>query len=362
MNNKEYENIIAFHPGFYIEEIIEELEMTQEEFAKRLDVSAKTISKLINAQIPLSDILASKISIMLGISAETLINLQKTYDLKVLEIEKAQKLNAQKEVAKEIDYNYFVQNKILSAAKNIEEKIENLCAYLKVSDLSLLKNPDLLASFRTSVQTVTEKNVINANVWLQTAINFGLNKTVEPFDEKKLKAAIPEIRAMTLMHPKDFLPKLEKIFRECGVAFVLLPSLKNCGVNGVVKWYGDKVVLAINDRNSYADTFWFSLFHEIGHILQQKKKKVIINDKALSQTGEDLEKEADQFARDVLLPQDEYEAFLNCGPNGITYNRICFFAQRMGIHPGIIIGRLQHDGHIHFSRFTEKRVKYQIIM
>ena len=78
MNNKEYENIIAFHPGFYIEEIIEELEMTQDEFAKRLDVSAKTISKLINAQISLSDELASKMSIMLGISAETLINLQKT--------------------------------------------------------------------------------------------------------------------------------------------------------------------------------------------------------------------------------------------------------------------------------------------
>lgn len=362
MNNKEYENIIAFHPGFYIEEIIEELEMTQEEFAKRLDVSAKTISKLVNAQIPLSDDIASKISIMLGISVETLMNLQKTYDLKVLEIEKAQKLNTQKEVVKEIDYNYFVENKILAVAKSIEEKIENLCSYLRVSDLTLLKKPDLLASFRTSVQTVTEKNIINSNVWLQTAINFGLNKTVDSFDEKKLKAAIPEIRSMTLMDPKDFLPQLEKIFRECGVAFVLLPSLKNCGVNGVVKWYGDKVVLAINDRNSYADTFWFSLFHEIGHILQQKKKKVIINDKALSQTGEDLEKEADQFARDVLLPQDEYEAFLNCGPNGITYNRICFFAQRMGIHPGIIIGRLQHDGHIRFSRFTEKRVKYQIIM
>ena len=74
---------------------------------------------------------------------------------------------------------------------------------------------------------------------------------------------------------KDFLPKLEKIFRECGVAFVLLPSLKNCGVNGVVRWYGDKVVLAINDRNSYADTFWFSLFHEIGHVLQKKKTKSI---------------------------------------------------------------------------------------
>ncbi len=362
MNNKEYKDIVAFHPGFYIEEIIDELEMTQEEFAIRLNVSAKTISKLVNALIPLSDDIASRISIMLGINVETLINLQKTYDLKILEIEKATKLDSQKEIVKEIDYGYFVRNGILSATKNIEEKIENLCSFLKVSDLTLLKKPDLLASFRTSVQNVTEKNIINANVWLQTAINFGLKKTVKPFDEKNLKLSIPEIRKMTLMNPKDFLPKLERIFCDCGVAFVLLPSLKNCGVNGVVKWCDDKVILAINDRNSYADTFWFSLFHEIGHVLQKKKNKMIINDTNLSQTSEELENDANQYARDILLSQEEYEKLLECGPYGITYEKICFFANKMGIHPGIIIGRLQHDKIIPYSRFTNKRVKYQIIM
>ena len=362
MNNKEYKNIIAFHPGFYIEEIIEDLEMTQEEFAKRLDVSAKTISKLVNDQISLSDDIASRISIMLGINTETLINLQKTYDLKLLEIEKTKKFDTQKTIVKEIDYNYFVRNGILSAAKNIEEKIESLCSYLMVSDLSLLKKPDLLASFRTSVQNVTEKNIINANVWLQTAINFGLKKVVKPFDEKKLKAAIPEIRSMTIMNPKEFLPKLEEIFKECGVAFVLLPSLKNCGVNGVVKWCDDKVILAINDRNSFADTFWFSLFHEIGHVFQKKKTKIIINDKNLSQTSETLENEADQYARDVLFSQTEYESLLDCDSHNITYERICSFAQKSGIHPGIIIGRLQHDKIIPYSLFTTKREKYQIIM
>ena len=359
MNNKIYKNIIAFHPGFYIEEIIEELSMNQDEFAKRLDVSAKTISKLVNAQIPLSNDLAARISMMLGISEETLINLQKAYDLKILEIEKEEKFDSQKEIAKEIDYNYFVKNKILSAATDVGDKIQNLCAFLKVSDLTLLKKPDLLASFRTSVQTVTEKNIINANVWLQTALNFGLEKQVESFDEKKLKLAIPEIRKMTVMRPQEFLPKLENIFKECGVAFVLLPSLKNCGVNGVVKWYGDKVVLAINDRNSFADTFWFSLFHEIGHVLQKRKTKTIINDKALSLTSQDLEDEANQFAREVLIPQKEYDILLDYP---ITYDRICRFANKIGVHSGIVIGRLQHDGIIPYSRFTNKRVKYQIIM
>ena len=362
MNKKIYKDIIAFHPGYYIEEILEDLEMTQDEFAKRSDVSAKTISKLINAQIPLSNDLAARISIMLGISLETLLNLQKTYDLKLLEIEKQEKFDNQVEIVKLIDYGYFVKNHILSVADNTAEKIQNLCAFLKVSDLTLLKKPDLLASFRTSVQNVSEKNIINANVWLQTAINFGLEKQVSPFDEKKLKLSVPEIRKMTLMSPQDFLPKLEQIFKDCGVAFVLLPSLKNCGVNGVVKWFDDKVVLAINDRNAFADTFWFSLFHEIGHILQKKKTKIIINDKSLSQTSQDLENDADKYARDVLISQKDYKELLVLNSNGINYSRICYFAEKIGIHPGIVVGRLQHDNIISYSRFTNKREKYQIVM
>lgn len=362
MNNRDYKDIIAFHPGYYVEEILEDLEMTQDEFAKRLDISAKTISKLINAQIPLSNDLATRISIMLGISVETLLNLQKTYDLKLLEIEKAKKFDSQVEILKMIDYNYFVKNHILSIADSVSEKIQNLCAFLKVSDLTLLKDSDLLASFKTSIQTVTDKNIINANVWLQTAINFGLRKKVEPFNEKKLKAAVPEIRKMTLMNPKDFLPKLEQIFKECGVAFVLLPSLKNCGVNGVVKWFDDKVILAINDRNSYADTFWFALFHEICHVFQKKKTKTIINDNKLSQTSNELEEAADKYARNILLPPKDYEELLTSELGGISYKRICSFAEKVGIHPGIIVGRLQHDGIIPYSLFTDKREKYQIIM
>lgn len=362
MNKQQYGNIIAFHPGFYIEEILEELEMTQDEFAKRLDVSAKTISKLVNAQIPLSNDLASKISIMLGISVETLINLQKAFELKVLEIEKEKSLDEQKEIVKTIDYNYFVRNKILPIANNVYEKIYNLCAFLKVSNLTLLTKPDLLASFRTSVLNITEKNIINANVWLQTAINYGLKMQVKPFDAKKLKAAIPEIRRMTLMEPQDFIPRLEEIFKDCGVAFVLLPSLKNCGVNGVIKWFDDKVVLGINDRNLFADTFWFSLFHEIGHIFQQKKTRIIINDKLLSQTSQDLEDDADQFARNTLIPENAYISFLNLLTDNITYAQILSFAQGIEIHPGIVIGRLQHDNHISYSQFANKRVKYQIVM
>ena len=92
MLKEEYKNIIAFHPGYYLTDIIEELEMTQDEFAKRLGTTGKTVSLLLNGQTPLTNDLAMKISAMLGISVETLLNLQKTYDEKKIEIDQSKGL------------------------------------------------------------------------------------------------------------------------------------------------------------------------------------------------------------------------------------------------------------------------------
>ena len=91
----EYNDIMAFHPGYYIKEIIEEMELTQEEFAVRLGTSPKNLSELLAGKIKLSTDLASKLSIMLGTSIDGWLNLEKTFESKIAEIEKRKK---------EIDY------------------------------------------------------------------------------------------------------------------------------------------------------------------------------------------------------------------------------------------------------------------
>ena len=363
MIKEAYKNIIAFHPGYYLTDIIEELEMTQDEFAKRLGTTGKTVSLLLNGQTTLTNDLAMKISAMLGIGVETLLNLQKTYDEKKIEIDRAKAMDQQIEVADVIDYAYFVRNRLLPDVKSKVEKIKQLCSFLKVSDLQILKRRDLLASFRTTVTSVTDKNVINANVWLQTALNQGIAMKVAPFDERKLKSHIDEIRSMTLQEPSEFLPRLRGIFNECGVAFVLLPALKNCGINGVVKWYDDKVVLALNDRFKYADAFWFSLFHEIKHIFQKKKTKVIIScNNDFSELDEEFEKEADAFATETLIPQEDYNSYFDDKGIYISKGDVERFAKHIGIHPGIVVGRLQHDKRIAHSSMTDMRQKYMIVI
>lgn len=277
-NTSEYKDIVAFHPGYYIADVIEDMGITQAEFATRLGTNTKTLSYLLNGQANITNDLAKKLSAMMGTSPDVWLNLQSTYDKKLIEIQQAKEFDEQAEIVKLIDYKYFVEVVGLPITKVIKEKIAYLCGWFTVSDLRIMLKPDFLVNYRTGVSDVNEKNIINSKAWIQTAINFSSRIETKPYDAEKLKAYLSELRSMTLQSPEAFLPRMKEIFAECGVAFVLLPNLKNSGVNGAVKWINDeRVVLAMNNRRLDADIFWFSLFHEIRHGLQRKIKTVFIS-------------------------------------------------------------------------------------
>lgn len=363
MNKLEYKEIAAFHPGYYIADIIDDMGISQDEFATRMGTTGKTVSKLVNGQCNLSNDLAQKLSTMLGTSIDVWLNLQSVYDQKKIEIDQKKQLNEQEEIISMIDYKYFVEVAKLAETRKASEKVANLCRFFKVSDLRIMLKPDFLVNFRATASLDEEKRLINAQAWLQTAINFSKDIPTSKFDANKLQQALPEIRKMTLQTPDVFLPRLREIFAECGVAFVLLPHLKNSGINGAVKWSNsDHVLLALNDRRCYADTFWFSLFHEIRHVLQQKMRTVFISSdlEQMNQVNSELEADADKFAQDYLIPPDKYERF---NPNFYTSDReIVAFAGQIGVHPGVVAGRLQHDKIIAQNRCSKLKIKYQIVI
>lgn len=359
----EYSDIMAFHPGYYVAEIVEDMGITQDEFAVRLGTTPKTLSKLINGQIKLSNELAKKLSVMLGSSLEFWLNLQAIYEEKVIEIEQKKDFDEQSTIVSMIDYSFFEKVAKLPAAHSNSDRISNLCRYFVVSDLRVLAQRDFLANFRTGISTTQEKNIVNAQAWLQTAINFAKEIETEPFNAEKLKSHLSEIRGMTVQNASVFLPRLRELFADCGVAFVLLPHLKNSGINGVVKWIThDRVVLAMNNRRTYADTFWFSLFHEIKHVLQQKTKTVFVSAKLqdMQSINAKLEVEADEFAQNYLIPEADYRRLKS--NKYISDAQIIAFAQSIGVHPGIVVGRLQNDEIIARNRCAALRQKYEIVI
>lgn len=368
MNKIEYEELIAFHPGYYIKDYIEDQGITQEELAKRLQTTPKYVSDLVNGRINLTEEMVLKLSIVFGTSTTMWLNLNQRYIEKKLEIEKRKQLDTECELVRRLDYKFWVELGLVRPTRVAVEKVQELQKYFKVSSLSVLGQKNFLVQYRTSVSEVTDINVMNANAWVQTAINIGSQAEVVPFDKKKLYDIIPEIRNMTVQNPEEFYPRLKKLLADCGVALVLLPNLKNCGVNGAVKWIGkEKVVLALNDRRKYADTFWFALFHELGHVLQQRIKVLLVSEKnkddlEVNDLIQKLEIEADLFSQNTLIPMEAYEIFLKANPRGFTVEAIRQFAQQINILPGIIIGRLQRDKYLGYNTtLNSMKTKYTII-
>lgn len=197
---------------------------------------------------------------------------------------------------------------------------------------------------------------------MQTALNVAKQIDTDVFNKEKLRNCLPEIRRMTVQSPDEFYPKLQDMLQSCGVALVLLPHLKNSGINGAVRWINkEKVLLAMNDRQKYADIFWFSFCHELRHVFQQKNKLTLINysNKHIESIDEELEKDADEFAQKFLIPPEEYSKFLRT--RNINSTSIRVFAKNINIHPGIVVGRLQHDKKIPIYMHNDLKSQYEIV-
>ena len=106
MSKLEYKDLIAFHPGYYVKEMLEYEGMSQDELSKRLQTSGKNVSDLINGKANLSDEMAMNLSIVFGTSVSLWLNLNQKYIEKKLEIEKMMQVDSECELVKDIDYNF----------------------------------------------------------------------------------------------------------------------------------------------------------------------------------------------------------------------------------------------------------------
>lgn len=303
-NYIEYKDKIAFHPGYYIEEIVEESGLTLEELSKRLKTTPKNLNILIRGEKNLSIDMAYKLSEMLGTTVEYWLTLQKIYDK--MQAEFLADINLEKEVFKDLDYKYFKHYFGLpNLPRKIDEQIKCVRDFLSVQSLTVLKEKDLAVSFRSYSRKLSTSNIVNANAMVQIAINLALKTDSPQFDKKKFEESVEFALTQTRNH-QEFLPIIKEAFLEAGVILIVLPNLKNSGTNGATKMIDGRVLLMVNDRRHFADTFWFTLFHEIGHIMNDDYGITFCGNQNSS------EDKADLYTQRKLIPQEQYEAFIKC--------------------------------------------------
>ena len=350
-NYIDYNDTIAFHPGYYIKEIVEESGLTQEDFAKRLDTTPKNLSLLIRGEQSLSLDIAMKLSRMLGTSVNYWLNLQNAYDALVAEFKSEEELVEERKVFEIFDYKYFRDNFRLPELRGKkDEQIKALREFLKVATLTVFTKRDMAVSFRSASAELSKSATVKSNTMVQIATNKALSIEAPKYNKKRFELAVQYALTLTKNH-NDFYTLIQKAFKEAGVIFVILPNISGSQINGATKKIGDNIMLMVNDRRLNSDSFWFTLFHEIGHIIN--------GDYGISFEKESGKQEqaADVYAEDSLIPREKYNEFV--ARKRFKLDDIIDFAASIDRDPGIVLGRLQNDRFVGFDDWTMKPIKHK---
>ena len=343
-------SLIAMPPGATIKEQLLDRGMNQKEFAARMDMSEKHISKLINGEVQLTPETAIRLEIVLGVPAKFWNNLEAIYREKIIKAKAENSLDADMELAKRFPYSEMAKYGWIPRTRESKEKVINLRKYFEVVELSLLES-DQITRIACRRLAITEKSDLALLAWAQEAKIKAREIKTAPINIKRLISSMPEIRKMTVLKPKEFSPKIRKCLADCGIALVFLPHLNGSFLQGASFVDGNKIVVGLTARGRDADKFWFSLFHELAHIALGHVGQP-------AGTSEDDEKAADKWSGNILIPYDEFESFRM--DRDYSEMRVLQFAKALGIAPGIIVGRMQSEGMIKYSMLNNLKEKYDI--
>lgn len=330
------------HPGETITEIIQERDITQKELAIRTGFSAKHISEVINGKKNISALMAKKLEYALEIPASFWRNLQANYDLEVVQFNELHNIEEEEiKIAKEIRTTVETITN-----ETIEPKNGLTVFYLrKKLNLSNLKDIQTLnnAYYRAQFHKNTSENIMYA--WQYLCEKKVLSQTNNELDINKLKNSLEDLK--NVMHEKkeNHLSLIKEILNKSGVLFTTIKNVKNAPVTGLtVKTKKNQIMIVLTFRHKFVDIFWFTLFHEIAH--------VIYGDYNINQTkwgkNEEIEKRADEFAENILIDKKAYERFIF--KNDFSESATKQFAEDNNVLDTIVLGRLMKDGYIDWNK------------
>jgi len=326
-------------PGAVLEEYLEHLGMSQSELADRTGLAKKTINEVVRGRSPITHETALKLELTLGRPAHFWTNLERQYQ------EDKARLAAEQKYAASVDWLKRIPVKAMVKLGWILKKATDPLQLEEVLRFFGIASPEQWETVWQEHQAVAfrqtrrfERKEEAVSAWLRRGEILAQYVECSPFDKKRFLVILDEIRSFTTEQPETFVPKLQALCASAGVAVVFVPELPNTGVWGATRWMGDKAVIQISLRYKSNDHLWFTFFHEVGHIVKHGRKDVFIEGGGICDAKE---QEANEFACNMLIPKDKIEKFLKSGRP--TLDTIQQFASELGLAPGIVVGRLQHD-------------------
>lgn len=351
----------ASPPGDSILDIIEERDWTQAELAQRLGYTAKHVNQLIKGKVPLTEDAAIKLERVLGGSVGFWLTREAKYRERCVRLDAAKTSTAWTDWLDQLPIKELMNAGAIEKrrinAQTKPEVLENCLRFFGVASPDEWQNHygQMQALFRRSKKEQSDVGAICA--WLRMGEQQAEKHDGPKYDRTRFNEALNEIRTLTTLDPDAFQPRLESLLHQAGVAFVLIPAIPKAHVSGVARWLNPhRPLIQLSLYGKTNDKFWFTLFHEAAHILLhgKEKKSVYLDDPNQSNEDEPEERKANAWTRNFLIPDHFAPQLAELRSKAAVRD----FAEKIGIHPGIVVGRLQHDGLIEPSWMNDLRESF----
>lgn len=351
----------AVAPGEILLETLEERGMSQSELARRMGRPTKTINEIINGKAAITPETAIQLELTLGITATFWNNLESAYREHLARARAHDELQASASWADQFPVKDLVRYKLLERGRTKGATVAALLSYFGVGSPDAWQTQWLAPSVSFRASPAFESSPPAVAAWLRWGELLASRFETQPFDAQRLRSVLAEIR--TLTRQADFMKVVERaqeLLASSGVVLVLTPEFAGTRLSGAARWLSpDRALIQLSLRHKTNDHFWFSFFHEAGHLLSRKRGDFVDLADGPDSAKNDTEDEADRFARDTLIPPNAYAEFVAGG--SFSAQHVRDFAQSQGIAPGIVVGRLQRDDKLDKSHLNDMKKSVRVV-
>lgn len=340
----------AIIPGRILANLLFKENISQKDLSQKTGITEKHISNIVQGKASITEETAIKFEYVFGGSASFWINLQKSFDEISARLSFEEQLTNELPLVKNFPFNELVKYNFVAKENKSIDKLKELLKFFSIPSLNQVKHAQSVAYHQTAIkEKKVDQNAVAA--WLRIGdIKYKelLEKTNIPvYNESEFRKILLDIKRLT--REKDFFAKLPKILLDKGVILLDSPYLSKTYISGAVRWIGGRPIIQINDHLKNKDSLFFTIFHEFAHILLHDKREDYLDYEGLKSHNKE-EREADDWACEILISEDSYNDFLL--KNNFSITAIETFSRAIEVSKDVVIGRLAYDGKINWKDRT----------
>lgn len=326
-------------PGDTLAEILKLRGISQPSLALRMGRPLKTINEIIKGKAAIMPETAIQLERVLGTEAAFWLEREKNYRLELAEIEDAEKLLETKDWVENFPLSAMKKMQWLDYDNDVLSKGASLYSFFGVSGqeayYSYYHEKVYEAAYRMSKKS--GKNPYSVSAWLKQGEHQAGKVKAAEYNLQAFKKVLHETKSIMAQQPANFFSVVQSLCSSAGVKVVHTPCLPNTSLHGSTRWINDYPIIQLTNLYKRNDIFWFTFFHEAGHIIKHGKKDFFVEGLEYSEHDENKEQEADEVAiKYTLTKEQEAEAIKNA-PH--TRKSILEYAVKFNTHPSLIIGR-----------------------